>query len=384
MREIPFHRPAIGEEEIRSVSETLRAGWLTMGPKTLQFEQAFAEYLGVPHAVSVSSCTAALHLALACIGLKEGDEVLVPDSTFAATAEVVTYFKARPVVVDVHKDDLLMDVEAAERAVTPRTRAIIPVHHSGQACDMDPLLDLARRRNLQIVEDAAHAIPTTYKGRKIGALGPLTCFSFYATKTLATGEGGMVTTFDEKQAARIRVLRLHGIDKDAWKRYTKEGSWYYEVVEAGYKYNLTDPQAAMGLVQLRRLETLHEARRRIAGAYRDAFASMEGIRPLRVHEDRGHAWHLFVILLDPGRLSIPREAFIRAMAERGIGTSVHFIPLHRQPYYRDAFGLSASDFPSCEGAYQRQVSLPIYPDMTQEDVAYVIENVRELLTLHRR
>jgi dTDP-4-amino-4,6-dideoxygalactose transaminase len=384
MREIPFHRPSIGEEEIRSVSESLRAGWLTMGPKTVQFEQAFAEYLGVPHAVSVSSCTAALHLALACIGLQEGDEVLIPDSTFAATAEVVTYFKARPVVVDVGADDLLMDPEKTERAVTARTRALIPVHHSGQSCDMDALMDLARRRNLHVVEDAAHALPSTYRGRKIGALGPLTCFSFYATKTLATGEGGMVTTFDETLAARIRVLRLHGIDRDAWKRYTKEGSWYYEVVEAGYKYNLTDPQAALGLVQLRRLEAMLEARRRIADAYRGAFSSMEGIRPLRVHEERGHAWHLFVILLDPERLTISREAFIRAMAERGIGTSVHFIPLHRQPYYRDTFGLSASDFPACEWAYQRQVSLPIYPDMTADDTAYVIESVRELLALHRR
>jgi perosamine synthetase len=384
MKEIPFHRPPIGEEEIASVVETLRAGWLTMGPKTLQFEREFAGYLGVPEAVSVNSCTAAMHLALAGMGLKEGDEVLVPDSTFAATAEVVTYFRARPVVVDVGAEDLLMDPEAAERAVTPRTRAMIPVHHSGQPCNMDALQDLALRRHLHIIEDAAHAFPAAYKGKRIGTLGSLTCFSFYATKTLTTGEGGMVTLFDREKARRIRILRLHGIDKDAWKRYTKEGFWYYEVVEAGYKYNLTDPQAALGLVQLKRADALHRERQRIASAYRSGFAGLEGVKPLRLHPERGHAWHLFIILLDLERLVIGRDAFIRELAQRGIGTSVHFIPLHRHPYYRDTFGLSASAFPGCEGAFQRQISLPIYPDMTREDVDYVIDNVRDVLETHKR
>ena len=384
MREVPFHRPPIGEEEIASVVETLRAGWLTMGPKTIQFEKEFADYLGVPHTVAVSSCTAALHLALACIGLKEGDEVLVPDSTFAATAEVVTYFKARPVVVDVGADDLLMDPDAAERAVTPRTRALIPVHHSGQPCEMDALTDLARRRDLYLIEDAAHAFPAAYKGRRIGALGPLTCFSFYATKTLATGEGGMVATFDPEQARRIRILRLHGIDKDPWKRYTKEGSWFYEVVEAGYKYNMTDPQAALGLVQLRRADALHRERAGLAEAYRAAFDGIEGVRPLRLHPERQHAWHLFVILLDLERLTLDRDAFIRELARRGVGTSVHFIPLHRHPYYRDTFGLRAEDFPACEHAFRRQISLPLFPGMTREDVAHVIGAVRDLLVEHRR
>lgn len=376
---IPFHCPAIGEEEVTAVQQVVRSGWLTMGPKTVEFEREFAHYVSTRHAIGVSSCTAALHLALEVIGLQPGDEVLVPTNTFTATAEVVTYFGARPVLVDVDRATMNIDPEDAARRVTVRTKAVIPVHFAGQPCDMMEIQLLAKRHGLQVIEDAAHAFPATYRGIRIGGLSELTAFSFYVTKPLTTGEGGMVTTNNKEYAERIRIMRLHGISRDAWARYTGEGSWYYEVLAAGYKYNMTDLQAALGLVQLSKCDALWAARCRIAKRYTEAFQSVQGLEVPRICESRESAWHLYVLRLQPKRLRINRDTFVEKLKERGIGTSVHFIPLHLQTYYQTAYGYKRGDFPRAEREYQRCFSLPIYPTMRDEDVDRVIAAVTKIV-----
>jgi dTDP-4-amino-4,6-dideoxygalactose transaminase len=381
---IPFHRPMIGEDEIRSVVETLESGWLTTGPKVKRFEEDFAKYLGCGHAVAVNSGTAALHLALDAIGIREGDEVIVPAMTFAATAEVVLYFKAKPVLVDCEPDTLNLDPRQIEAAITSRTKAIIPVHIAGQPCDMDPILELARRCNLKVIEDAAHALPAAYHGKKVGTIGDITCFSFYATKTVTTGEGGMATTENSDWAERMRMMSLHGISHDAWKRYTKEGSWYYEILYPGFKYNLTDIAAAIGIEQLRKCEAFWEARQRIAMNYSKAFADLKEIQLPVCRNDVQHAWHLFVIQLNLERLKISRNQFIEALREKEIGTSVHFIPLHLHPCYRDKFDYKPEDFPNASRAFERIISLPIYPKMTEGNVRDVIVAVRKIVQEYRR
>jgi len=377
---IPFHRASIGEEEVEAVSEVVRSGWLTLGPKTFEFERRFQEYVGVRHAIAVSSGTAALHLSLAAIGLNAGDEVLVPTTTFTATAEVVTYFKARPVLVDIDPVTMNFDPSDAARRITPRTRAVLPVHFAGQPCDMDAVAQMAEKHGLHVIEDAAHALPASYRGSCVGAISPLTAFSFYATKTLATGEGGMVTTDNDELAARIRLLRLHGISRDAWKRYTNEGTWYYEVQEAGFKYNFTDLQAALGLVQLSKCDALTAARRRIAERYSEAFKQLPALQVPIVRNDRTSAWHLYVLRLHLEHLALTRDQVIEMLRERGIGPSVHFIPLHLHPYYRSAYGYAQGDFPQAEREYDRCLSLPIYPSMTNCQVDRVIEAISEIVT----
>jgi perosamine synthetase len=381
--EIPFHRPLIGEEEIAQVVDSLRSGWITTGPKTVRFEEEFRRFVGAPHAAAVSSCTAALHLALRVIGLEPGDEVIVPDMTFTATGEVVTYFGARVVPVDSQPDTLNLDPEGVERAITPRTRAVIPVHYAGQPCDMDEILDLARRHRLSVIEDAAHCFPGNYRGRKVGTIGDLTCFSFYATKTLATGEGGMVTTGNQAWDELIRTLRLHGISRDAWKRYTREGSWQYEVVAAGYKYNLTDLQAALGLAQLGKAEAMRARRCALARRYDEAFAGGPFVTP-SVRPDRESAWHLYPLRLRTEALAIDRDRFIQELKERGIGTSVHFIPLHRHPYWRDSLEMGPADFPVAEDAFLRLISLPLFPGLTEEEQGRVIQAVLDVSRENRR
>jgi len=380
VKSVPFHIPCIGKEEINAVVETLESGWITTGPKTKSFEEAFARHIGVRHAVAVNSCTAALHLSWEALGLKEGDEVLLPTLTFTATAEVVTYFKAKPVLVDVDPIHFNLSVEDTQRKITSKTRCIIPVHFAGHACPMDPILDLAKSKKLAVIEDAAHAIPAKYKGRNIGTLSAMTAFSFYATKTLATGEGGMVTTDDDALADRIRMMRLHGMSRDAWKRYRADGNWRYEIIEAGYKYNLTDLQAALGLVQLARCKELWKSRARIAQKYTHALAPMEAYHTLPVASDVQHAWHLYVVLVDPSKLRIHRDQVIEELRERGIGTAVHFIPLHLHRYYREKWGYRTGDFPIAEEYFDRCISLPIYPGMTDEDVTQVIEALDEIAT----
>jgi perosamine synthetase len=336
------------------------------------------------NAVAVNSGTAALHLALDAIGLKEGDEVIVPTMTFTATAEVVMYFKAKPLLVDCQTETLNIDPERIERAITPKTKAIMPVDIGGQPCDYDAIFEIARRHKLKVIEDAAHALPASYKGRRVGSFSDITCFSFYATKTITTGEGGMATTQDPHWADRMRMMSLHGISKDAWRRYTAEGSWYYEVHSPGYKYNLTDIAAALGLVQLAKCKRFRDERKRIARAYDEAFQDLPEIQTPTLAPDRKHAWHLYVIQIDPERLRIGRNDFIQALKEKNIGTSVHFIPLHLHPFYRDRFGYQPDDFPRANSTFQRIISLPIFPGMRDEQIEHVIDAVRSTAREHRR
>lgn len=382
---IPFHLPDIGEEEINSVVETLRSGWLTTGLKTKQFESEFADFIGVSQAVALNSCTAALHLALEAVGVTAGDEVIVPTMTFAATAEVVHYCRASPVLVDCTSDTLNVDVDAIEQAITSKTKAIIPVHFAGQPCEMDRILELARSRNIKVIEDAAHALPAKYEGEMVGALGDIACFSFYATKTMTTGEGGMATTENGEWAERMRILSLHGISRDAVNRYTPEGSWYYEICYPGYKYNLTDMASALGIAQLRKCHKFREIRHRYAKFYNEAFKEIPELTIPHVNEGIEHAWHLYVIQLNLEKLRIGRDQIIDLLKERGIGTSVHFIPLHLHPYYRNNNMYSSSkNFSVANQVFTRIISLPIYPKMTDVDVQYVIENVTGLVQQYRR
>jgi perosamine synthetase len=332
----------------------------------------------------VSSCTAALHLSLEASRLTEGDEVLVPTLTFAATGEVVAYFKARPVLVDVDPVHFNLSLEDVGRKITPKTRVVMPVHFGGHPCCMDSILDLAAANGLTVIEDAAHALPAEYRGKSIGTLSPLTAFSFYATKTVTTGEGGMVTTNDDLLAERIALMRLHGISRDAWKRYTAEGTWRYEITEAGYKYNLTDPQAALGLVQLSKCEQMWRRRVEIAKKYDKALSSLDAYRTPMVAEDVQNAWHLYVILVQSSALRIHRDRVIEELRQRGIGTSVHFIPLHLHPYYQRMWGYRPGEFPVAEDYFDRCISLPIYPSLTDEDLHRVIEALHDIADGFRR
>lgn len=382
---LPFALPDVDDAEVAEVTAVIRSGWLTTGPKVAQFESEFAAAVGARYAVAVNSCTAAMHLALEAMGLREGDEVIVPTYTFAATAEVVRYFGARPVLVDVDPVTLCIDPTKLEGGISPRTRAILPVHVAGLAADMDGIRTVATRHRLKVIEDAAHAFPANYKGRTIGTLSEFTCFSFYATKTLTTGEGGMICTENEEWADRCRVMSLHGISRDAWKRYTAEGSWFYEVVAPGYKYNLTDVAAATGLAQLRKAERMRERRARIAAQYTSAFKVVPELEPApEAPGDGQHAWHLYMLRLNLDSLTIDRARFYDALKARKVGASVHFIPLHIHPYYRDTYGYKPGDFPVAFREYQRELSLPIYSKMTDDDVQDVIDAVTEIVRQFRR
>lgn len=381
---VPFHNPSIGEEEIAEVVETLRSGWLTSGPKVERFEREFAAAVGARYAVALNSCTAALHLALEAVGVRSGDEVVIPTYTFAATGEVVTYLGAQPVLADCRPHSLNVDASTIEPCLTNRTKAIIPVHIAGQPCDMDSIQELAHRRGISVIEDAAHALPTTYKGRLVGAISDLTAFSFYATKTITTGEGGMVTTEREDYAARMKRMSLHGLSGDAWNRYTDKGRWYYEIEDFGFKYNLTDVAAALGLQQLRRMDDFHRRRQRIATMYGEAFADLETCITPQAVPYGTHAWHLYVLELNLPALKITRNQVMEELRDRGVATSVHFRPLHLHRLYQETYGYRRGQFPAAEAAFARAVSLPIYPRMTDADVGYVIEAVRETLRGARR
>ena len=381
---LPFHKADLGDEEIAGVVDVLRSGWLTTGPKVKEFEQEFAAMVGTQHAVAVNSCTAALHLALEAGGLREGDEVLVPTMTFAATAEVVTYFKAKPVLIDCVQDTLNLDTDRIEEAITDKTKAIIPAHFAGQPCDMEQIQSIARTHGLHVIEDAAHALPARYHGKMIGGIGDSTCFSFYATKSITTGEGGMVTTNNAEWAARIRMMSLHGLSRDAWNRYSAEGSWYYEILSPGFKYNLTDIAAALGLAQLKKCDRFWKAREQYATRYHEGFRDLPEIICPRAAPHVQHAWHLYVIQLDLDRLRITRNEFIRQLQQAGIGCSVHFIPLHLHPYYRDMWGYRPDDLPVSNMVFQRTLSLPLYSKMTEADIDRVIETVRNLVMENRR
>ena len=379
---MPFALPEIGEEEIAEVVDALRSGWVTTGPKTRRFEQDFSVFLGDPglHAVAVNSATAGLHLALEALGIGPGDEVITTTHTFTATAEVVRYLGADVVLVDIDPVTLNINPAAVEAAITPQTKAIMPVHFAGRAADMPALHDIAERHGLKVVEDAAHALPTTCGGALVGTLASdATVFSFYANKTITTGEGGMLVTRNEALAQRARVMRLHGMNRDAFDRFTaKVPSWYYEVVAPGYKYNLTDVAAAIGIHQLKKAHAFQQRRQQIAAAYDRAFAGLPVITPPHALPGDSHAWHLYVLQLgdDAGT---PRDRFIECLFELGIGCSVHYIPLHLHPYWRDRYALQAARFPHSQRAYERSVSLPIYSRMTDDDVARVVVAVHAAL-----
>ena len=366
---IPFHRSDITQNEIDSVIETMQSGWLTMGPKTIQFEIAFKKYIGCQFAISVNSATAALHLALNAVGVGNGDEVIIPTNTFIATAEAVVYSGAKPILCDVEENYHNLDINLIEQLITPRTKAIIPVHFGGNPCDMDEIKKIANHFNLKIIEDAAHALPASYKNKKIGTLSDAVCFSFYATKTLTTAEGGMVTTNNSKIAEKVRIQRLHGINGDAWKRYEQDNDWYYEVIDLGYKYNTTDIQSAIGLVQLEKLEWMRDERKMIAEKYKNAFAGK--LNFINENNNNESSWHLFVIKIGN------RDELHQKLKEKGISTSVHFIPIHKHPYYKIRFNYENKDYPVANNVYQQSLSLPIYPGLGESEVEYIIKYVLE-------
>lgn len=378
---LPFALPDIGEEEISEVVTALRSGWVTTGPKTKQFEADFSAYLGGGlESISVNSATAGLHLALEACGIKEGDEVITTPYTFTATAEVIRYLGAHPVFVDINPETFNIDVTKIEQKITKKTKAIMPVHFAGLSCDMDELIAIAKKHNLKVIEDAAHSLPTYYRKKLIGTLDTdVTVFSFYATKTITTGEGGMVVTRNPEIAARCKTMRLHGINRDAFDRYTStKPSWHYEVVAPGFKYNLTDIASSIGIHQLKKANKFQEIRQNMAMKYIEAFKGLPLIMPPSAQPGDLHAWHLFVMRLGDD-VKISRDDFIKEMTAQGIGCSVHFIPLHLQPYWKETYKLSPEDFPNALKNFNRAVSLPLYTKMTAEDQDRVIRTVKKVL-----
>lgn len=380
MREefLSFNPPFIGEEEIQEVVDTLRSSWITTGPKTRRFEQEFKDFIGAEAALAINSWTAGAHTALVALGIGPGDEVITTPITFAASVNIIEHVGATPVLVDVEPDTLNIDPSKIEQAITERTRAIIPVHFAGHPVELDPIREIARKHNLVVLEDAAHAVPARYKGRLIGSEGNPVAFSFYATKNLATAEGGMLLGSAEF-IDRAKVISLHGMSRDAWKRYDKGGSWFYEVVLPGFKYNMTDIQASMGLIQLKKLDEMQKRRREVVARYNEAFSQHPA---LQVPVERDHvesAWHLYVLRLNPEHLTIDRNQFIRELTDRNIGSSVHFIPIHLHPYYRDKYGHQAEDFPVAYQNYNRMLSLPLHPGLSEQDVQDVIDAVLDIV-----
>ena len=380
---LPYALPYWDEHEIEAVTDAIKSNWWSKGPKTQEFEERFAQLIGAKYAVSVNSCTAALETALIAKGIGPGDEVITTPFTFCSTVNVIVHTGATPVFADVDYDSACIDPENIKRAVTKRTKAIIPVHYAGRPCDMEQINSIAAQHGLFVLEDAAHAVCTYCGETRVGSVNPA-AFSFYATKNVATGEGGMLTTNDEQMAETARVLTSHGMSRNAWNRYAKGGSWRYDVEYAGYKYNMTDIQAALGICQLDRLDFMQERRRRYAGIYN---GELKGVRGVKVPPEtkRGvNSWHLYTILIDSGELDIGRDEFIDELADMNVGTSVHFIPVHLQPFYKRKFGYKRGDFPVAESIFDKTISLPLYPSMTEEDVRYVAGAVREISKKHTK
>ncbi len=381
---LPFAVPWIGEREKQLVLEALESGWITTGPKSQELARRVAELAGARHAVAVNSATGALHLALEALGIGPGDEVITSTNTFVATVNVIEHVHATPVLADIEPDTLNLDPRAVEAALTSRTKAIISVDYGGQPCDYDALHALARPRGLRIVDDAAHALGASYRGRPVGSLADVTAFSFYANKNLTTGEGGAAVTDDPALAERIQLLSLHGMSRDAWKRYSDTGSWFYEVVAPGWKYNLSDVLAAIGLGQLERFAEFQQRRVELVARMRANLADVPEVRTPVARPDVVHAWHLFPIALELERLTIDRGRFIAELRAENIGTSVHFIPIHRHPHFRDSLQLQPAQFPVAEDAYRRAITLPLFPRMTDRDADDVCEAVRKIARAHRR
>ncbi|MDE0299174.1 MAG: DegT/DnrJ/EryC1/StrS family aminotransferase [Candidatus Poribacteria bacterium] len=377
---IPFARPWIGDDEIDAVSEVLASKWISTGPKTAEFERRFAEYIGVKHALAVSSCTAALHLSLVAAGIGEGDEVITTPYTFTATSEAIGYTGAKPVFVDIDPKTLNIDVDKISEKLTARTKAILPVHIAGAPCDMDALLEICKARNLVLIDDAAHAIPTDYKGRRIGSIGDLSVFSFYANKNLTAAEGGMITTNCDEYAKIIEPMRLHGLNKDSWARQSNRSVWHYQVDSQGYKYNMTDIQAAMGLCQLMKLNKQIEVRGKYIQIYQERLGNIPEIVTPPGETHHRHSWHLYIIQLRTNQLKISRDEFVEAMRDANIECSVHYIPLHLFSHYQKRYGYREGDFPYAEEAFERVVSLPLHMDLTVDDVHTVVDTIRDILS----
>ena len=374
-----FGSPLIERAEINEVVATLESGWIGTGPKTHAFENAFRKYIGSRYAIALSSCTAALHLALKVIGVGPGDEVIVPSMTFAASANVIVHCGATPVFVDCECSTMNIDPEDIKRKITKRTKAIIAVHMAGRACDMDAVMAIAKKHKLKVIEDCAHSVETKYKGEKTGTFGDIGCFSFYVTKNMVTAEGGMVITNNKKYAEDMRILSLHGMSADAWKRYGSEGYKHYEVVEAGYKYNMTDIQASLGIHQLARVDKNWKRREKIWKRYMKELAGLPLILPAPVEKGTRHAYHLFTILIDTNKTNITRDQFLNEMTKRNIGTGVHFRALHLQPYYRKTLGCKKGDSPNVEWIGDRTVSIPLSAKLSDRDVNDVIQAIRSIL-----
>lgn len=373
-----------GKEEINEVVDTLKSGWITTGPKTHKFEEMVKDYVGCKYTIALNSCTAGLHLSLIAAGVAKGDEVITTPFTFAATANVILHVGAKPVFVDIQKDTFNIDPSLIEKAVTKKTKAIIPVHYGGHPCDMDEILKIAKKHNLVVIEDAAHAIGAKYKGKNIGTISDYTSFSFYATKNITTAEGGMVCLKDKSAEEKIKIMSLHGMSRDAWKRYGKGGYWYYEVIYPGFKYNMTDIQASMGIWQIKKLDKFINEREKVAQFYNKSFKDLPEIKVPVVKKYVKHARHLYSIMLDLDKLKIDRGQFFKALDAENIGTSVHFIPVHLHPYYRDKFNLKRGNYPNAEYVFDRIISLPMNPTMTKKDKEDVVKAVRKIILYYRK
>ncbi len=381
---LDYFRPSLGQEEEKEVVDTLRSNWITTGPKTKKFTELFRSFIGAPYAVAVNSCTAGLHLALVANCIGQGDEVITTPFTFVASANVIVHTGAKPVFVDIDSETYNIDPSKIETAITKRTKAIIPVHFAGHPCPMDEILRIAKRHNLVVIEDAAHAVGASYKGRKIGTIGDFTSFSFYATKNMTTAEGGMVTTKNKQAAEMMEALALHGLSHHAWARYFPEASWRYDALFAGFKYNMTDIQSALGIHQLRKLGDFLKKRAAIAAAYNKAFRRFPELVTPKTKSYAGHPWHLYPLRIVPERLKISRDQFLEALVREGIGRSVHFLPLHLFTFYRRKFGFQKGDFPIAEYVGENIFSLPLYPRMTFKDVADVVKAVEKIVGYYRK
>jgi len=389
---IPYCEHFITNDEIKEVIDTLNSSWLTKGPKSIQFEQEFSDYIGCKYTVALNSCTAALHLALCAYDINPGDEVITTPMTFCASAEVIEYLGARPVFVDIDPKSFNLNTLLIESKINSHTRAILPVHYGGIPCDLQSIYDLAALYNLKVIEDAAHAVGTIYQNRKIGSFGNPTAFSFYPTKNMTTCEGGALTTNDFELAEKLKILSLHGISKDSWKRYSSQGHWYYEVTHLGYKYNFTDFQAALGLHQLRKLDEFNSIREKYARLYYDELIMIPEIQMPPWYstyfnklkfKDIKNSWHLFVVMIEANRLNLDRNQFIEELKSQGIGTSVHFIPLHLHPYFAKKYGYRRGDFPIAESVYDRIISLPLYPKLQEQHLYAIIESIRKIVKKYR-
>jgi dTDP-4-amino-4,6-dideoxygalactose transaminase len=381
---LPYSVPLIDDDDISEVVETLKSGWVAKGPRTIEFEKRFAEYTGAKYAIAMNSATAALHIALIAGGVKPGDEVITTSITFAATANTIIHVGATPVFVDVDPNTFCIDANKIEEKITEKTTAIVPVHYTGHACDMDKIRAIAEKHNLFVSEDAAHAIDTYYKGDLIGKKGDCASFSFYATKNICTGEGGMLTTNREDIAEKARVMSTHGMSKAAWNRYGKGGAWRYDIEYPGHKYNMFDIQGALAKTQMNKLSFMQDRRKEIVKEYEEAFSKLDGLKLPPEADYTTHSWHLYVVRLELDKLTIDRDKFIELMGEANIGTSVHFIPVHLMSYYRENYGYKEGDLPVAENYFDTIVSLPLYPKMTNEDVQDVINAVTDIINEYHK